>query len=336
MIKPSWVTAVERVFRSKKVIGVFRMAAAITVIVMIVGCQGRAGTTLRPGDISALNAAPGPESDILAGGDVLRVRFYHNSKLDDEVTIRPDGKISLQLVGDIVAGGLTPSQLASRITDDYRRIFKTSTNGYFIGVGDRLAVKFYYHSELNEEQIVRPDGKITLQLVGEVPAAGSSTAQLTTALKELYRERLNNPEVAVIVRDVTIPEATVTVKEFVSRKVYVSGEVARPGPVSLTGRLRAFDAVISAGGTLNSAELETVVLIRYNGSSSPLVYSLNLDLVRSGELPDVLLKPYDIVYVPKSVIAQVDLFVDQYINKLIPQNVSFPFMYNFNPTVSVQ
>lgn len=301
------------------------------------GCATPIGSTLDAPAIHALNNQAGGNTGYLLGvADIINVKSYYNQRLNDEITIRPDGKITLQLIGDIQAAGLTPAQVGASITTGYTKYFKSSDNMYVLGIGDSIAVKFYYDRELNEEVIVRPDGKISLQLVGEVQASGLTPAQLNSQLDKAYSSVLDSPEITVIVKDFKLPEVSVSVKEYASRKVYVGGEIAKPGVIALNGSMRIFDALTQAGGALDTAELETVVLLRYNGSPKPNVYSLNLNKVLHGETSDVILMPYDVVYIPKTKIAKIDLFIDQYLNRVIPRQVSFPFSYNMNPEVQIQ
>ena len=94
---------------------------------------------------------------------------------------------------------------------------------YQIQIGDALDIKFFYHPELNESVMVRPDGRISLQLVHEVQASGLTPEQLRQNLRKKYEPQISQPEIAVIVRS------------FTAQKVYVDGEVAKPGLVPLTG-----------------------------------------------------------------------------------------------------
>ena len=197
------------------------------------------------------------------------------------------------------------------------------TDSYVLGVGDLIAVKFFYNDKLNEEVTIRPDGKISLQLVGDVQAAGLTPLQLEEQLTAKYSRIIKSPELGVIV------------KEFTAERVYVGGEVARPGLISKVGMLRILDAVLQSGGALDTAKLNSVILIRYNGSNKPDVYTLDLNRVIKGETPDIVLRPYDIVYVPKTTIAKVDVFVSQYLHKLLPSNFVFSLPYNLNPDVKV-
>ncbi|MFO0985731.1 MAG: polysaccharide biosynthesis/export family protein, partial [Planctomycetota bacterium] len=95
---------------------------------------------------------------------------------------------------------------------------------YVIQVGDQLAVRFYQHKELNELARVRPDGKISLELVGDVQAAGVQPEALAEHINEIYRSELTNPRATVVVREM-------------GAKVWVGGEVAKPGAFPLTADL---------------------------------------------------------------------------------------------------
>ena len=186
--------------------------------------------------------------------------------------------------------------------------------------GDVLDIKFYYDQALNEKVTIRPDGKISLQLVDEVQAAGKTPQALDAILTQMYANILKQPEVAVIVR------------ELADQKVYVGGEVTSPMLVPIKGRLTALQAILSVGGVKRGAKLTQVVFIRDSGTKSPNIYKINLKEALADGEKDVLLKPYDIIYVPKTTIAKVGLFVEQYINNIIPKSVglSFPFVYYLN------
>src|SRR4030043_1057184 len=107
---------------------------------------------------------------------------------------------------------------------------------YKIQLGDQLDVKFYYNPELNEQVIVRPDGRISLQLIHEVSAAGLTPDELNQLLTRRYAAQRNKPELTVIVR------------AFGGQKVYVDGEVAKPGMLPLVGTMNVLQAISHAGG----------------------------------------------------------------------------------------
>jgi polysaccharide export outer membrane protein len=178
---------------------------------------------------------------------------------------------------------------------------------YRIRVGDELDVRFYKTPELNVEKVpVRNDGKISLDLVGEVQAAGLGTDELAANLRSAYSKELEDPRIAVIVR------------EF-GGQVFVGGEVGKPASLKFAEGMTALQAIQSVGGFNDKASLQNVILIRrtterYEG------YRLFLkEALEGGDFnQDVALKPNDVVFVPKSRIANVNLLVEQYVTKNIP------------------
>ncbi len=183
------------------------------------------------------------------------------------------------------------------------------TAAYRVAPGDNLIIKLYYHPELNTEVWVRPDGFISLELVGEISVAHHTPAQLDTILEQVYSKKLVNPEVAVIV------------KNSVSLKVFVGGEVASPGLVSIDGGLKLLGAVFQAGGFKSSAQLSQIVLLRNDAlSGQPKIMTFDVREVLQGKnaQANVELHPCDVIYVPKSGIARANQFVDEFVQGLLP------------------
>ncbi len=174
--------------------------------------------------------------------------------------------------------------------------------------GDVLDVKFYYAPELNESQAVRPDGKIFLQLIGEVDVRGKSPGELKEELVKAYSNQLRKPEVAVIIRSLS------------NRRVYVGGDVLRPGPIDIPHPITALEAIMQAGGfDYRRAEVSNVVVIRHKDGKR---YGCALDFtgaLSGKEFEPFFLEPQDIVYVPRNKISQVGLWIDLYINQVIPR-----------------
>ena len=176
-----------------------------------------------------------------------------------------------------------------------------------LGPGDGIDVKFFHNPELNESQTVRPDGKITLQLVGEVTAQGKTPEELRAELVKLYTPELKIPEVAVIVKSLS------------DRRVYVGGEVNKPGIVPMPGRLTALEAIIEAGGfKMETAKVKSVVVIRQReGKFHGSLLDFRTALKGEGGQP-FYLEPRDIIYVSQTAIVEVDQWVDQYIWRMLP------------------
>jgi protein involved in polysaccharide export with SLBB domain len=177
-----------------------------------------------------------------------------------------------------------------------------------LSAGDAIEIKFFYTPQLNEIQTLRPDGKISLQLVGEVDAQGKTPSELCSELTRIYSPYLRDPNVTVIVRT------------FYNRRVYVGGQVMKPGLVEMPAKLTALEAIIQAGGfDMRDAELRNVIVIRHKDNQR-YGYSLNLKpFLTGGEIQPFYLEPQDILYVPQTEIAQANQWIDQHINKLVPQ-----------------
>ena len=192
---------------------------------------------------------------------------------------------------------------------------------YFIQPGDQLDIKFFYNPELNETLTVRPDGKISLQLVDEVQAAGLKPSQLDKVLTEKYAYELKKPVITVIV------------KSFGGQRIYVGGEVNRQGLIMLAGNMTPLQAVLNSGGFKETASPESAIIIRKGLDNRPVPIRMNLTDAMHGKSgsADFLLQPQDIVYVPKSAIAKANKFVNQYIEDLLLfRGVSFGFSYELH------
>ena len=163
-------------------------------------------------------------------------------------------------------------------------------------------------------------------MIQEIRAAGITAAELDKILTERYSQRLRYAEVGVIVKD------------FSSLKVYVGGEINSPGAISLEGRMLALQATMHAGGYKETAEISNVVILRNDRTETPVFKTLDLrkDLESGEKHNDVLLEPHDILFVPKSKIAQLNQFIEQYVDQLVPAALSFGLVYNLNPEVKVK
>ena len=185
--------------------------------------------------------------------------------------------------------------------------FHVDQEPYRIRVGDMLDVRFFKTPELNVDRVpVRKDGKVSLDLVGDVQAAGLEPDELAGNLSRDYARELQDPRISVIVR------------EF-GGQIFIGGEVGRPQALKYADGLTALQAIQAAGGFKDESSKENVVLLRqrtdhYDG------YRLYLQRALTGEDygQDVALQPNDVVFVPKSRISNLNLIVSQYINKNLP------------------
>jgi polysaccharide export outer membrane protein len=195
---------------------------------------------------------------------------------------------------------------------------------YRIQVGDILAVRLLLNPELNEEVTVRPDGRISTTVAHDELASGRTVPQLDAALSRDYVKELQNPHVSVVV------------KSFAPARIYVGGEVANPGEfVNVGPELTVSQALTRAGGAKFSGDEKSVFIIRRGPNDAPEFLSVRYNDIITGRNPaaDVRLAPYDVVYVPRTGVAEVYKFFNQYVQEFVP--VSWGFSYSLGPGSSV-
>jgi polysaccharide export outer membrane protein len=126
---------------------------------------------------------------------------------------------------------------------------------YVIGVEDVLTIVFWREKELSAEVVVRPDGKISLPMLNDVPAVGLTPEALAATVAKAATKYVKDPAATVIVREIR------------SRKVYVIGEVAKPGPVSLGADMNVLQLLGEVGGFVEGAKKSDVVIVRMVGGT---------------------------------------------------------------------
>lgn len=329
--------------------------ALVSVIGLVtVGCVGLMPSPFRPSpgpqqgpkirdlaeafDVVARNYRLGPDDSLLAtfetewnvppGSykldtmDRIKVKFLLDPKLNEETTIRPDGMITLQGIGDVLAVGLTPQELARRIQQKYidANIFSQDELADIAGDYRLVTVhveKFYEkvnrmvqslrsgRGDVAVQFTVNPDGTVDFPLLQErIIAAGYTVPQVERSINRLYRR---NKLKHVIV--------SLQLGQAKSRKVYVLGQVHSPGAYEIRQPVTALHALAMAGGhNPDTADLTSVILISKDVHGKPIGRRLDLKRILDvGDLSSaILVKPYDVVYVPKTYIRDVRIFMEQY------------------------
>jgi len=187
---------------------------------------------------------------------------------------------------------------------------------YRVQVADVLSVRFFRTPELTQEVTVGPDGAITLSLIGSVIAAGRELDELTEGVRTLYsRAQLTDPQI------------TISVRTFSGLRVYVGGEVTTPGMLEYRGGLTLVQAIMQAGGFSDTARRGQVLVIRKGADGGPVGTQVNVGSILSDARfgTDVALAPSDIVFVPRSAIANLNLFVEQYVYNNLPISLYLGF-----------
>jgi polysaccharide biosynthesis/export protein len=158
---------------------------------------------------------------------------------------------------------------------------------YVIGPDDVLVVQFWREKDLSAEVTVRPDGKVSLPLLSDVRAAGLTPEQLRDALNEAARKYIEDPI------------ATVTVKQVNSRKVFITGQVEKPGPYPLIGRMTVLQLIATAGGLKDYVDGKNISVVRNEGGLE-VTHRFNYQdaLKRRNLRQNIELKAGDTVLVP--------------------------------------
>jgi polysaccharide export outer membrane protein len=163
----------------------------------------------------------------------------------------------------------------------------TTDASYKIGPQDVLRIDVWKEAEISRSVPVRPDGKISLPLLNDVQAAGLTAMELANVITEGLKKFINSPQV------------TVSVSEINSRRVYVTGEVTRPGAFPLLPNMTVLQALTSAGGFTQFARIKNIYVLRTEGGKQvkhPFNYK---DVVNGkGSENNIALQPGDTIVVP--------------------------------------
>ncbi len=188
---------------------------------------------------------------------------------------------------------------------------RTCIPEYQLGFGDVIEVKFFDNERFNETVTVRPDGRITLQKIGDIFVTGMTPSQLDSLITVMYSE---------IIRD---PEVTVFVRNFSGYQVYILGEVNSPGIYPLQKNMTVLQSLAAAGGPKNTARLESILILRRSEkeqlNASKIDLTKPLDGTNNATIENLLyIQAQDIIYVPKTYIANVSSFLNQIYEGALP------------------
>jgi polysaccharide biosynthesis/export protein len=191
----------------------------------------------------------------------------------------------------MLGAGNTPAQDAgkspSKPAQPAPQSVGAADSSYKIGPQDVLRIDVWKEAEISRAVPVRPDGKISLPLLNDVQASGLTAMELANNITEGLKKFINNPQV------------TVSVTEINSRRVYVTGEVSKPGAYPLLPNMTALQAVTSAGGFTQFARTKNIYILRNEGGKQTK-YSFNYNDVVKGKRSDenITLQPGDTIVVP--------------------------------------
>ncbi len=200
--------------------------------------------------------------------------------------------------------------------------FQTWVNSdpvYRLLPGDQLNITVYSAPELNQTLIVGPDGRVIMPLAQPVMAANLTIEQLEQRLSHALSSQLIDPKLEL------------SPLSYGSQRIFVGGEVKQPGIFELPGQIGTLEAVFIAGGFTDVAKTKNVVLVRRHPNGSPMMKVIDLKALLNNRLrtDTTPLQRGDIVYVPRSTIGNINLFMQQYVRDALP--VNFALTYNLVP-----
>jgi polysaccharide export outer membrane protein len=185
-----------------------------------------------------------------------------------------------------VAAPAAPQPEGTSGTKIPRPAASTTSADYRIVAGDKLNIQVYKDAQLSQSLQVRPDGKITLPLVGDVRAEGRTSAELRDTLVEQLKEYNSNPVVTVIVVE-TVPPV-----------FYVMGEVNAPGTLPIKGQISAVQALAMAGGFKDFAKKKDIIIQRKGPGGMTTTVPFNYNDAIKGKGTMVYVQPGDTIIVP--------------------------------------
>lgn len=196
------------------------------------------------------------------------------------------------------AGGVT----GARLQTDYR-----------IGAGDTIEILVWREPELSRKVKIRADGKFSYPLIGTVNAAGLTVDELQNTITEKF------------LKYIKFPEVTVAVLKSTSYNVVVLGEVYYPGIYAYEGAIDVVTAIGMAGDFNQEAKRESVIIVSGNCTDNPTARRVNVfrSLYHGSKGRDFMLKPNDVVYVPKTFIQDLNKSIEDMQPLLSAFNTNF-------------
>jgi polysaccharide export outer membrane protein len=255
--------------------------------------------------------------------DTLKVEFFYYPVMNKTARVRPDGYITLPRIGDVLARGKKPADLAAELSKAYephlnRPKITVEVSNFNVKIEELKKTIYNVQRGMSRLAVVRPDGQISLPYVGDVKAAGLTTVELRDALRKDYQKIVNALDVTVIVLKAT------------SNRVYILGEVMRPDYYQLNGPIRLSQLLAMAGGFTADAQQDQAVIIRRSSAGTPDAEIIHIGEIFGAEvLNDPFLNQYDVIYIPRTALAKTALTAD-FIYRLIPINIGLDYQLGGN------
>lgn len=255
--------------------------------------------------------------------DELNIDFYYHPQVNRTVVVRPDGKITLPIKGDFHAAGLKPLELAVVVKNQYSDIYNSpvvtiSVNKFSSKMTELQ--KAITNAPRGQAKLVSigPDGNVYLPLLKGIKAAGKTIDELRDTINNEYRYEFNNLNVSILIESIT------------GNRVFIFGEVPRPGPIQIKTPMTLLQLFASVGGYLPTSAMDQVKIMYWNERNEPILKTVNLyNIMNNLKLEEDMVVPNNsVIYVPKTGIAKMNQWVDQYIRQLFlwqGENLGFSY-----------
>lgn len=282
--------------------------------------EGLSAYKLVPGDVMEILFLTGHAVDAapyrVNVGDRLRVEFHFVEEAPRTVLVRPDGMITLPYKGDVAAAERTPGELAAELQRRYADVWRdpriTVTVEQFTSKLDDLRLTLSSSQRGRSQRVVLgSDGLAFLPYLPGLRLAGLTVDGARERINAEYRQRLGGLEVSVLLDSVG------------GNRVFVFGEVPRPGLVASGGNMTVLQAVASAGGVLPTGAADTVKVLTWsNEAGGTQVRTVDLQrLVGEGRTEnDLLLVGQASIYVPPTTLVRTGRFMDQFLRQVLMFN----------------
>jgi polysaccharide biosynthesis/export protein len=252
--------------------------------------------------LSVITSPAADQAYSIGAADVLEIQVWDNKDLNQVVFVRPDGKISLPLVGEIGAGGKTVQQLQDSLTEIYAKNIKGASVTVLIKEIKSRPVFFVGgFAKPGVEQLTRDLRLLqAISIVGGLlPTADGDNGFVLRGDRRIPIDFTRLVQKGDVSQDIQLEPGDSVVAPLAD-VVYVQGEVKTPGLVKSVGDLTILRAISQVGGVTPLAATSRVEILRGEGEKKERI-KVDLDQMRKapGENPDLRLKPNDIVFVPQ-------------------------------------
>jgi polysaccharide biosynthesis/export protein len=271
-----------------------------------------------------------PDEYRLEVQDRISINFPFQPQYSSSVLVRSDGKITMPMIGDVAVESKTPMELATELNREYKKFFvepniTVALEAFNVKI-DELK-KAITTASRGQSKIapISPDGRISFPVIGAMHVQGFTVAQVEKMINESYGKQVRNINCTLILLEIHNP------------KLYVLGEVERPGAYDIASVPNVLNALTLAGGFKRSGELEEIAVFRNEGLERPISFKVDIKTALKAGIPltNIRLKPGDIVYVPKSRLDERNDMIEKIFTRgiwaVVPFSTSLGASYSLNP-----